>query len=124
MSFLFRKTIKKALAERGYQHCGSDENFSIHGEYARNIQYAFSKEIAAGSERVVDVVFLAADLYDEKLVVGFVRENLSMQNGILENSSISIPLAKFSIAEFEKQLDRLIPEKIPGRQQPSGLHSF
>ncbi len=120
----FQKTMKKVLAERGYRHCAGDDSFSLHGEYARNLQYAFSKEVTAQGSKVVDLVFLAADLRDEKIVVGFVRENLSMPNGVIENTNISIPLSKFSIAEFEKQLDRLIPKNSPVPQQESGNHTF
>jgi hypothetical protein len=120
----FQKTMKKVLAERGYKHCAGDEGFSLHGEYARNLQYAFSKELTAPGSKVVDVIFLGANMRDEKIVIGFSRENLSVQNGVLENAEVSIPLSRFSIDEFEKQLDRLIPKKIPVHQPASEHHTF
>ena len=112
----FQKSIKKILAERGYKHCDSDDEFTRHGEYARNIQYAFSKEFAGQHEKVVDVIFIAVDMYSERVVIGFFRENVLIENGIIENADKSIPLIKFSMDEFEKQIDRLIPTGSPLRK--------
>lgn len=121
---LFKKTMKKALAERGYKHCADDDNLSLHGEYARNTQYSFSKEIMCGHDKVVDIIFLSADMHAESIVIGFFRENVSIENGMIEDGKISIPLAKFSIEEFEKQLDKLIPKKLPASSHPSDKHTF
>ncbi len=110
---LFQKNIVKILAERGYRHCESDDEFTRHGDYARNIQYAFSKEFKGPREKIVDIIFLSADLRAEKLVIGFFRENVSNENDIHENSDASIPLTKFSLEVFEKKLDRLIPRGSP-----------
>lgn len=110
---VFRKSMKKILAARGYRHCGSDEEFSRHGDYCRNAQYAFSKEFKSPREEIVDIIFLSADMRNEKIVIGFFRENISIENGILANDDTSIPLAKFSLEEFEKHLDRLIPKGSP-----------
>lgn len=112
---LFHPSMKKVLAARGYRHCDSDEEFTRHGDYARNIQHAFSKEFKGSREKIVDIVFLGVDVLSEKLVIGFFRENVSIENGILGNFDVSIPLAKFSIEEFEKQLDKLIPKGNPLR---------
>jgi hypothetical protein len=112
---LFQPNMKKVLAARGYHHCKSDDEFTRHGDYARNTQYAFSKEFKGAREKVVDIIFLSADVLTEKLVISFYRENVSIENGVLRNSDASIPLAKFSIEEFEKQLDRLIPKGNPLR---------
>lgn len=120
----FKKTMKKVLSARGYKHMPSDDEFSQHGDYARNIQYAFSKEHTAGAEKVVDIVFLGADMHDEKVIVGFYRENLTRTNGVIENTSVAIPFSKYSIQEFEKQLDRMIPKKLPVEKHPSGKQSF
>ena len=114
---LFGNSMKKILAERGYRHCDSDNEFTRHGDYARNMQYAFSKEFKGPREKIVDIVFLSVDLREEKLVIGFFRENVSIENGILENSDVSIPLAKFSLAEFEKQVSRLLPRGEPLRDK-------
>jgi hypothetical protein len=102
--------MKKILAARGYHHCKSDEEFTRHGNHARNIQYAFSKEFNGGHGKVVDIIFLGVDVASEKLVIGFFRENVSVTDGIMESSDVAIPLGKFSIEEFEKQLDKLIPK--------------
>jgi hypothetical protein len=120
----FEKSIKKILLERGYKHCESDEEFTRHGDYARNIQYAFSKEFADHHQRVVDIIFLSVDMHSEKVVIGFFRENVSIENGILENSDVSIPLAKFSMEEFEKKLDRLIPRGSPIRKHGDADNTF
>lgn len=112
---LFGQSMKRVLAARGYHHNKSDEEFTRHGDYVRNIQYAFSKEFKSGREKVVDLVFLGVDVLSEKLVIGFFRENVTIENGVLQNSDTMIPLSKFSIEEFEKQLDRLIPKGNPLR---------
>ena len=109
----FQQSMKKILAARGYHHCENDNEFTRHGDYARHIQYAFSKEFKRPGARIVDIFFLSVDLKNEKLVIGFFRENLSIEKGIVENVDLSIPLAKFSLEEFEKQIDRLIPKGSP-----------
>ncbi len=121
---LFHQNMKKVLAARGYRHCDSDNEFTRHGDYVRNVQYAFSKEFKGSREKVVDIIFLGADMVSEKLVIGFFRENVSIENGILENSDTSIPLAKFSMEEFEKQLDKLIPKGNPLRTGEDGGEPF
>ncbi len=121
---LFGQNMKKALAARGYRHCKSDEEFTRHGDYARNLQYAFSKEYKRGRDKVVDIIFLGVDVLNEKLVLGFFRENLSIENGVLENADTSIPLEKFSIDEFEKQIDRLIPKSDPLRRRSDRSEKF
>jgi len=108
---LFGRSMKKILAARGYKHRAEDNDFSRQGDYARNLQYTFSKEFVGQDEKVIDVVFLSADMYSEQIVIGFFRENVSIENGIIENGSITIPLAKFSLEEFEKKLDRLISKE-------------
>jgi len=112
----FQNSMMKILAARGYRHCDSDDEFARHGDYARNIQYAFSKEFKGPNEKIVDIIFLSVDVRSEKLVIGFFRENVSVENDIHENSDVSIPLAKFSLEEFEKQIDRLIPRGSPIRR--------
>ncbi|MBM4152987.1 MAG: hypothetical protein FJ220_05655 [Kiritimatiellaceae bacterium] len=110
----------KILAKRGYHHNKNDEEFTRHGDYARNIQYAVSKEFHNGREKVVDIVFLSVDVLNERLVIGFFRENLSVENGILQNTDTTIPLSKFTMEEFEKQLDRIIPKGNPLRNEVGG----
>ncbi|MEI8206314.1 MAG: hypothetical protein WCG03_05495 [Kiritimatiellales bacterium] len=121
---LFQPNMKKVLAARGYCHCKSDADFTRHGEYARNIQYTFSKEFKGSREKIVDIIFLSADMLSEKLMIGFYRENISIENGVLQNSDASIPLTEFSIEEFEKQLDRLIPKGNPLRSSEDGGEPF
>lgn len=112
-----KSSMSKILAARGYRHCDSDEEFTRNGDYARNIQYAFSKEFKGPSEKVIDIIFLAFDMRNEKLVIGFFRENVSAENDIHENSDISIPLSKFSLEAFEKAVDRLIPRGCPLKRE-------
>jgi hypothetical protein len=121
---LFGQSMKKILAARGYTHCKSDEEFTRHGAYARNIQYAFSKEFKGTHEKIVDIIFLGADVLNEKLVIGFFRENVTIENGILHNADASIPLSKFSFEEFEKQLDKLIPRNDPRRKHSVAGEKF
>ena len=121
---LFGQSMKKVLAARGYHHCKSDGEFTRHGDYARNTQYAFSKEFKRGREKVVDIIFLGVDVLNEKLVIGFFRENVSIENGVLENSGTSIPLSKFSVEEFEKRLDKLIPKGSPVHAKENDNESF
>ncbi|MFA7256495.1 MAG: hypothetical protein WC047_02845 [Kiritimatiellales bacterium] len=121
---LFGQSMKKVLAERGYHHCKGDEEFTRHGDYARNIQYAFSKEFKNAHEKIVDIIFLGVDVLSGKLIIGFFRENVSIENGILENSDTSIALSKFSIEEFERQLARLIPEGDPLRRVSAHRETF
>ncbi|MFA5689184.1 MAG: hypothetical protein WC959_08565 [Kiritimatiellales bacterium] len=113
---LFKKNIKKVLAERGFTHSGNDATLSIHGEYARHIQYVFSKEHFGNAGRVMDLVFLTADFRNERIVIGFFRENVSVEHGVLMNTAASIPLLKFSIETLEKELDRIIPSDDPANQ--------
>lgn len=124
MFFQNKKTMKKILMDRGYKHCSSDEDFSRHGDYARNIQYAFSKEHAGHGQKVVDIIFLSTDMYLERMVIGFFRENVSIENGVLANLDASIPLSKFTMEEFEKQIDRLIPKGTPVRHHHEPGASF
>lgn len=121
---LFQPSMKKILAARGYRHCKNDDEFTRHGDYARHTQYAFSKEFVGFREKIVDIIYIAADMFNEKLVIGFFRENVSIENGVLENADTSIPLADFSLEEFEKRLDKLIPKGNPVRTGKDGGEPF
>ncbi len=121
---LFKPSMRKILEARGYHHCKSDEEFTRHGDYARNIQYVFSKEFKTPEGRVVDLVYLGVDVLSEKLVIGFFRENVSLENGVMENSDVRIPLASFSMKEFEKQVDRVIPKGDPQRKPDKSRTTF
>jgi hypothetical protein len=116
--------MRRALAERGYRHCSSDDEFTRHGDYARNMQYVCSKEFKCDHEKIIDLIYLSTDLLSEKIVIGFFRENVSIENGVLENADISIPLFKFSIETFETALDRLIPKEAPFRQKRKPRNTF
>ena len=121
---LFQPNMKKILAARGYRHCKNDDDFTLHGDYARHIQYAFSKEFLGAREKIVDIIYIAADILNEKLVIGFFRENVSIENGVLENADTSIPLTDFSLEEFEKRLDKLIPKGNPVQSGQDGGATF
>lgn len=121
---LFQQSIKKILVARGYRHCQNDDELTRHGEYARHIQYAYSKEFQESREKIVDIIFLGIDFKNEKFVIGFFRENVSVEHGVIQNSDVSIPLVKFSLEEFEKQIDRLIPSGNPFRREGSDRQAF
>jgi hypothetical protein len=110
---MFQKSMKKVIEAHGFKHSNNDDHFTRHGEYARHIQYAFSKEHIGDREKIVDLIFLGADLKAEAVVVAFFRENISIENGVLESADFSIPLTKFSVELFEKKLNRLIPTGSP-----------
>ena len=121
---LFQNSMMKILMARGYRHCDSDKEFTRHGDYARNIQYAYSKEFKGPHQKIVDIIFLSVDVRTEKLVIGFFRENISVENDVHANADTSIPLAKFSLDEFEKQLDRLIPRGSPLKREGTVGETF
>ncbi|MBN2164068.1 MAG: hypothetical protein JXR25_11915 [Pontiellaceae bacterium] len=100
--------IKSAMDKRGYKHRRTEDQFSVSGEYARNLQYVYSKETQTRDGLVVDLVYFAADLRDEKLVIGLYRENPQIENGMLVNASRSLSLKKFSKEDVEQELNVLI----------------
>jgi len=113
MLSIAKRSMGKILAARGYRHCDTDDEFTRHGDYARHMQYIYSKEFKGPHDKIIDLIFLGVDVRNEKLVIGFYRENVKLENGVLENSDVSIPLERFSYDEFGKQLDRLIPRRDP-----------
>jgi len=121
---LFQNSMMKILAARGYRHCDSDKEFTHHGDYTRNIQYAYSKEFKGPQVKIVDIIFLSVDVRNEKLVVGFFRENVLAENDIHANEDVSIPLTKFSLEVFEKALDRLIPRGSPLKREGAAGDMF
>ena len=100
--------IKSAMSKRGFKHRSSEDQFTLRGEYAKQLQFVYSKEYPTKSGLVVDLMYFAADIVGEKLVIGLYRENTGMENGIYVNASKSIDLRKFSEEEVEKALDKLI----------------
>ena len=100
--------IKTAMEKRGYKHRRTDAQFSVRGEYSRNLQFVYSKDQVTKSGKVVDLVYFAADLLNEKLVIGLYRENPSMENGVYINASRSLDLEKFNARELDIVLDQLV----------------
>ncbi|QBG46575.1 hypothetical protein EGM51_03875 [Verrucomicrobia bacterium S94] len=100
--------IKSAMTKRGFKHRRTEDQFTIRGEYARNLQYVYSREYQTRSGLVVDLVYFSADMLSEKLVIGLYRENPTIENGIYENKTRSLDLRKFDSANLESELDRLI----------------
>jgi hypothetical protein len=98
--------IKTAMTKRGYKHRRTDEQFSVRGEYTRNLQFAYSKETPTQAGRVVDLVYFAADVLNEKLVIGLYRENPDLENGVYVNASRTLDLENFN----EKGLDRVLDQ--------------
>ena len=102
--------IRTAMKNRKYKHRRTDDQFSIQGEYTRNLQYVYSKETPTKSGMVIDLVYFAVNIVDEKLVIGLYRENPEIEQGVYINSFDAIPLQKFSAETLEKKLDKLIPD--------------
>lgn len=100
--------IKSAMSRRGYKHRRAEDQFSVRGEYVRHLQFVYSKEYSTRAGLVVDLVYFAADMVAEKLVIGFYRENPKIENGVYANTSRSIPLNKFNADEVNRVLDKLI----------------
>jgi len=100
--------IKTAMEQRGYKHRRTEDQFTMVGQYARNLQYVYSKETQTRDGLVVDLVYFAADLLNEKLVIGLYRENPHLEKGIYVNASRSISLTKFTKENVERELNKLI----------------
>lgn len=100
--------IKSAMSDRGFKHRRSEDAFSIRGEYARNLQFVYSREKATKAGLIVDLVYFAADLLHEKLVIGLYRENADAENGVYINSTRSVDLKEFNAVELNSALEQLI----------------
>ena len=108
---LDHKIINKLMKKRGFACRRSDKNFSIHGEYARNLQIVYSKTYRTREGRVEDLVYFGVDLLAEAFVIGMYRENIDVTDGIYINTSASIPQVlfhKFNADEVERVLNKLI----------------
>lgn len=100
--------IKTAMENRGFKHSRGEDSLSIRGEYARNIQYVYSKETRTRDGMVIDLLYFGVDILDEKLVIGLYRENPNVENGVYINASRAMSLTKFTREELERELDRLV----------------
>ena len=100
--------IKTAMERRGYKHRRTEDQFTLRGEYARNLQYVYSKEAHTSDGTVVDLVYFAVDMLSEKLVIGLYRENSHIENGVYSNASRALSLLKFNAENLERELDKLI----------------
>lgn len=100
--------IKTTMFKRGFKHRRSEDQFSIRGEYARNLQYVYSREYKTQGGRVIDLVYFAVDMLAEKLVMGLYRENPQIENGVYINTSRALDFQKFTIENVDKELDKLI----------------
>jgi hypothetical protein len=101
--------IKTAMSKRGFKHRRTEDQFTIRGEYARNLQYVYSKEYNTQGGLVVDLVYFCADMLAEKLVLGVYRENPTIENGVYLNASRSLDLRAFDLENVEQELEKLIP---------------
>jgi hypothetical protein len=100
--------IKSIMVKRGFKHRRSEDQFSVRGEYARHLQYVYSKEYSTKGGLVVDLVYFAVDILGERLVIGLYRENPDIENGIYVNASRSVDLDKFNMETVARELDRLV----------------
>jgi len=101
--------IKSAMSKRGFKHRRTEDQFSIKGEYARNLQFVYSRELNTKDGEVVDLVYFSVDILSEKLVMGLYRENPKVENGVYANTARSLDLKKFDKEQVERELDKLIP---------------
>ena len=101
--------IKPEMTRRGFKHRRTEDQFTIRGEYGRNLQFVYSKEYSTKAGLVVDLVYFAVDILGEKLVIGLYRENPDIENGVYINTSYPIELQKYNAAAVNKVLDKLIP---------------
>lgn len=100
--------IKSVMQKRGFRHRRTEDQFTVRGEYARNLQYVYSKEYQTKGGLVVDLVYFAVDILAEKLVIGLYRENPTIDNGIYINASRSLDLKKFNAENLHFELEKLI----------------
>ncbi len=100
--------IKVAMGKRGFKHRRTEDQFTIRGEYTRNLQFVYSKEYQTKGGLVVDLVYFCADVVGEKLVMGLYRENPTIENGVYINASRALDLQKFTAENVNKELDKLI----------------
>ena len=100
--------IKTAMNKRGFKHRRTEDQFSLRGEYARHLQFVYSKEYKTKQGLVVDLVYFAVDIFSERLIIGLYRENPEIENGVLINNSRAINLVKFSMEEISTALDKMI----------------
>ncbi len=103
-----RGIIKSAMNKRGFKHRRVEDQFSIRGEYVRHLQFVYSREYSTQTGFVVDLIYFAADVVTEKMVVGFYRENPKIENGVFINTALSFPLENFNVEEMDRTLDKLI----------------
>lgn len=100
--------IRAAMNKRGYRHRRTEDQFTLRGEYARNLQFVYSKETRTKAGLVVDLVYFSVDVVGEKLVIGLYRENPDIENGIYVNASRALDLQKFNVENLNTELDKLI----------------
>jgi len=100
--------IKSAMQKRGFKHRRTEDQFTIRGEYARNLQYVYSKEYQTKGGLVVDLVYFSVDVLGEKMVIGLYRENPTIENGIYANASRAFDLKKFNVETVNRELDKLV----------------
>ncbi len=102
------RIIRSAMNKRGFRHRRTEDQFTIHGEYARNLEYVYSKEYKTKGGHVVDLVYFSVDILSEKLVIGLYRENAQIENGVYANASSTLDLQRFNAENIDRELDKLI----------------
>ncbi len=100
--------IKSAMTKHGFKHRRTEDQFTIRGEYTRNLQYVFSKEYQTKDGLVVDLAYFSVDVLSEKLVIGLYRENPTIENGVYVNASRALSLLEFNKESVNQELDKLI----------------
>ena len=100
--------IKSAMNKRGFKHRRTEDQFTVRGEYTRNLQYVYSREYKTKDGLVVDLAYFCVDILGEKLVMGLYRENPTIENGIYINASRALDLQRFTVEDVNRELDKLI----------------
>lgn len=106
---MFRKaTIIKIVERHGFSLSRDCEKLCMHGDYARNIQLVFAKHDEIDGRAMVHQIYVGVNLYREKLVIGLIREYRNINNGVVVNTSDSIPLSDYNETNIEALVKKLL----------------
>jgi hypothetical protein len=94
------------MEKKGFSLDRECEDLCIHGDYARNVQLVFSNHNEVNEQMMTSRMYVAVDLYREKLVIGLIREFEELANGVVLNASGSIKLSDLN----EKNVDKLVKQ--------------
>ncbi|OUX37462.1 MAG: hypothetical protein CBE26_03165 [Kiritimatiellaceae bacterium TMED266] len=109
---MFKKSkIINVMEKNGFSLNRDCEELCLHGDYARNIQLVFSNQNDVNEQMMTSRMYMAVDLYREKLVIGLIREFEELANGVVLNTTGSIKLMDFN----EENVDKLVKQLLVKR---------